>query len=85
IRGSRPSKQAGTSVMPQSRESAIRTLVGEKDPDISKKTNKLKDELKQVQAQLIDIPIDINNDLTEEQLNRYFNSPKVNKKYRMSK
>ncbi|MGZ3838519.1 MAG: hypothetical protein ACXVBR_07285 [Flavisolibacter sp.] len=60
-------------------------LVGEKDPDISKKTNKLKDELKQVQAQLIDIPIDINNDLTEEQLNRYFNSPKVNKKYRMSK
>ncbi|MGN6400540.1 MAG: hypothetical protein ACTHMD_08810, partial [Flavisolibacter sp.] len=60
-------------------------LVGSKDPEVTRKTNKLKDELKQVQVQMIDIPIEITNDLTEEELNRYFNSPKVNKKYRLSK
>lgn len=58
-------------------------LLGEKDPEIIKKTNKLKEELKQVQIQLIDVPIEITNDMTEEELNRYFNSPKVNKKYRL--
>ena len=58
-------------------------LVSKKDTDIIKKTNKLKDELKQVQVQLIDIPIEITNDLSEEELNSYFNSPKVNKKYRL--
>jgi hypothetical protein len=58
-------------------------LVGEKDADIVRKTNKLKDELKQVQVQLIDIPIEITSELSEEVLNRYFNSPKVNKKYRL--
>ena len=58
-------------------------LVGEKDWEISKKTNKLKDELKQIQIQLIDVPIEFTNDLTEAELNRYFNSPKVNKKYRL--
>ena len=57
--------------------------LGEKDPDIVRKTNKLKEELKQVQIQLIDVPIEITNEMTEEQLNRYFNSPKVNKKYRL--
>ncbi|GAA4751805.1 hypothetical protein GCM10023229_35850 [Flavisolibacter ginsenosidimutans] len=58
-------------------------LVGKKDPDILRKTAKLKDELKQVQMQLIDVPIELTNDLSEEELNRYFNSPKVNKKYRL--
>ena len=58
-------------------------LIGEKDWEITKKTNKLKDELKQIQIQLIEVPIEITNDLTEEELNRYFNSPKVNKKYRL--
>lgn len=62
------------------------SLVGEKDPDIVKKTNKLKDELKQIQIQLIDVPLDIYTDnMTEAQLNEYFNSPKVNKKYRLKK
>lgn len=59
------------------------TLVGEKDADIVQKTNKLKDELKQAQVQLIDIPVDISSTMTEEELNNYFNSPKVNKKYRL--
>jgi hypothetical protein len=58
-------------------------LIGEKDMDIVKKTNKLKDELKQAQIQLIEVPMEINNDLSAEELNRYFNSPKVNKKYRL--
>lgn len=61
------------------------SLVGERDPDIAKKTNKLKDELKQIQVQLIDVPIDLTNNMTPEQLNEYFNSPKVNKKYRTKK
>lgn len=59
-------------------------LIGERDPAITQKTNKLKDELKQAQVQLIDIPIEITNDMSEEELNKYFNSPRVNKKYRMS-
>lgn len=58
-------------------------LIGEKDWEIAKKTSKLKDELKQIQIQLIDVPVEFTNDLTEEELNRYFNSPKVNKKYRL--
>jgi hypothetical protein len=60
-------------------------LVDDKDPDISSKTAKLKDELKQVQVQLIDVPIEITNNLSEEELNQYFNSPKVNKKYRLKR
>jgi hypothetical protein len=58
-------------------------LVGERDNDILRKTTKLRDELKQIQVQLIDVPIELTNNFTEEELNRYFNSPKVNKKYRL--
>jgi len=57
--------------------------IGDKDPDVIKKTNKLKEELKQIQIQLIDIPIDITNDMSEKELNDYFTNPKVNKKYRL--
>ena len=60
-------------------------LVGERDPDIVKKTTKLREELKQTQIQLIDVPIEFTNNLSEEELNRYFNSPKVNKKYRLTR
>ncbi|HVF80625.1 MAG TPA: hypothetical protein VM884_01755, partial [Flavisolibacter sp.] len=58
-------------------------LVNERDPDVIKKTAKLKEELKQVQVQLIDVPIEFTSELPAEELNRYFNSPKVNKKYRL--
>ena len=61
------------------------SLVGERDAAIMTKANKLKEELKQIQIQLIDIPIEITNNMTEEELNKYFNSPKVNKKYRLKK
>lgn len=60
------------------------SLVGDKDPAITTKTAKLKEELKQSQMQLIDVPVDITNNMTEEELNNYFNSPKVNKKYRLT-
>ncbi len=59
------------------------SLTGEKDKDIVKKITKLKDEMKQIQIQLIDVPIDENNNMTEEQLNDYFNSKKVNNKYKL--
>ncbi len=64
---------------------ADNVLVTEKDPDIVKKTNKLKDELKQIQVQLIDLPVSMDSNMTEEELNEYFNSPKVTKKYRLKR
>jgi hypothetical protein len=61
------------------------SLIGERDAQVMVKGSKLKEELKQIQIQLIDIPIEITNNMTEEELNQYFNSPKVNKKYRIKK
>jgi hypothetical protein len=60
-------------------------LVGEKDPEIVKKITTLKNELKQTQVQLIEVPLEETSSMTEEQLNAYFDNPKVNKKYRMKK
>lgn len=60
-------------------------LIGEKDPEISQKMAKIKEELKQSQLQLIDVPIEITNNMTEEELNTYFNSRKVSKKYNLKK
>ncbi len=57
-------------------------LVGEKDPDIIKKTQKLRDELTQVQLQLIDVPV-VEDSTDSKELDEYFNNPKVNKKYRL--
>ena len=59
-------------------------LTGEKDIDILTKTKKLKDELKQSQLQLIDLPlVEFDPRYTQEDAEKYFNNPKVNKKYRM--
>lgn len=58
------------------------TLIGEKDPDIIKKTQKLRDELTQVQLQLIDVPV-VEDSTDTKKLDEYFNNPKVNKKYRL--
>jgi len=60
------------------------SLVGEKDPDILSKTQKLRDELKSIQVQLIDVPLVEVGDSPEE-LDKYFNNKKVNKKYRMKR
>ncbi|HRN57063.1 MAG TPA: hypothetical protein PLL71_11455 [Agriterribacter sp.] len=59
-------------------------LVGEKDPELLNKSQKLRDELKQIQLQLIEVPIVEFGDSPEE-LDRYFNNPKIAKKYRMKK
>ncbi len=59
-------------------------LMGDKDEDIVKKTTKLRDELKQVQLQFIDIPL-VDIEANKEEIDKYFNSPKVKKKYRLKK
>lgn len=59
-------------------------LVGERDPEILNKSRKLKEELKQTQIQLIDIPIAEENTSSKE-LDAYFNDPKINKKYKVKK
>jgi hypothetical protein len=61
------------------------SLVGDKDPLVQTKITKLKEELKQSQMQLIDVPVDITYEMSEKELNDYFNSPRVNKKYRLRK
>jgi hypothetical protein len=60
------------------------SLIGDKDPDIVKKISKMKDELQQVQLQLIDVPL-VDDNVNPKELDEYFNSPKVNKKYRLMK
>lgn len=60
-------------------------LTGERDPEILNKITKLRSELKQTQVQLIDIPMVDTGGMTKEELDAYFNSPKVNKKYRTSR
>ena len=60
-------------------------LNGEQDGEILNKINKLRGDLKQVQVSLIDVPMVDTGNLSEEELNKYFNSPKVNKKYKLSK
>jgi hypothetical protein len=57
-------------------------LIGDKDPEIITKANKLKEELKQVQLQLIDVPV-VEDTTDTKALDEYFNNPKVNKKYRL--
>lgn len=59
-------------------------LLGDRDMDIVKKTNKLKDELKSVQLQLIDVPL-VEEPASKEEVDEYFNNPKVNKKYRLKR
>ena len=52
--------------------------------EILSKTKKLKDELKQSQLQLIDLPlVEFDPRYTQEDAEKYFNNPKVNKKYKM--
>ena len=60
-------------------------LVGEKDIELPQKMAKVKEELKQSQLQLIDVPLDMANNMTENDLNDYFNSKKVGKKYNLKK
>jgi hypothetical protein len=56
-------------------------LTGTRDPDILNKSRKLREELKQMQIQLIDIPY-TEAPADEKEVDAYFNNPKVNKKYK---
>jgi hypothetical protein len=60
-------------------------LVGEKDPDIVTKTTKMRTDLKQIQLQLIDVPLEEINTDDPKNANKYFDDPKVNRKYRNKK
>ncbi len=59
-------------------------LIGDRDFEIINKTTRLKNELKQVQLQLIDVPL-FEDSKDAKELEEYFNNPKVNKKYRLKK
>ncbi|HUM64697.1 MAG TPA: hypothetical protein PLV32_02575 [Chitinophagaceae bacterium] len=56
-------------------------IIGERDPDITRKTNKLR----QVRVQLVEVPVEMALDVSEKELNDYFNSKKVQKKYRLNR
>lgn len=58
-------------------------LNGDKDPAIATKTETLKKELRQSQIQLAEVPTEMSENMSEKQLNDYFDSPKVQKKYRL--
>lgn len=58
-------------------------LSGDRDPNILTKTETLKKELRQSQTQLSEVPTEMSENLSEKQLNDYFDNPKVQKKYRL--
>ncbi|AHF14914.1 hypothetical protein NIASO_06560 [Niabella soli DSM 19437] len=58
-------------------------LFGDRDPNIATKTETLKKELRQAQTQLAEVPTEMAESMSEEQINKYFESPKVRKKYRL--
>ncbi|MFY7840733.1 MAG: hypothetical protein ACOVP7_10685 [Lacibacter sp.] len=60
-------------------------LVSEKDPEIVAKTAKMKADLKQIQQQLIDVPLEEINIEDPKEAAKYFESKKVNRKYRSTK
>ncbi|MCF8214358.1 MAG: hypothetical protein K9I92_04330 [Chitinophagaceae bacterium] len=58
--------------------------IGDRDPDILAKTRKLRDELKQSQLQLVDLPlVEFDPRYSQDDAEKYFNNPKVNKKYKL--
>jgi hypothetical protein len=59
-------------------------LIGERDPDVLSKTNKLRNELKTAQLQLIDLPtVEFEPGVNQAEADKYFNDPKVIKKYKL--
>jgi hypothetical protein len=59
-------------------------LIGDRDPEVLDKTRKLREELKQAQLQLIDLPaVELDVNLSQEEADKYFNDPKVIKKYKL--
>lgn len=60
------------------------SLTSDRDPELLEKTKKLREELKQTKLQLIDLPmVEFDQKLSPEEADKYFNDPKVNKKYKL--
>ena len=60
------------------------SLTSDRDPDIMAKTKKLREELKQAQLQMVDLPmVEVEDQVNKQDAEEYFNSPKVNKKYKL--
>ena len=56
----------------------------DRDPEILIKAKKMREELKQSQMQLIDLPmVEFDPKYTQQDAEKYFNNPKVNKKYKL--
>jgi hypothetical protein len=59
-------------------------LVGERDGDILNKMKKMREEMKQSKLQLVDLPlVEFDPRYTQEDADKYFNNPKVIKKYKL--
>jgi len=58
-------------------------LVGDRDPEILTKIKKIRDELKQTRLQLVDLPMVEFENVSQQDVDEYFNSPKVNKRYKL--
>ncbi len=59
------------------------SLTSERDLDVLSKTKRLREELKKSMLQFADLPmVEFDENFTEEEANKYFNDPKVNKKYK---
>lgn len=58
-------------------------LAGDRDPVIAAKINVLKTELRQSQIQLVDVPTEVFDSMSDSELDKYINSRKVQKKYRL--
>jgi hypothetical protein len=59
-------------------------LNGDRDFDVLTKTKRLQDELKKSRLQFIDLPmVEYDERFSEEDADKYFTDPKVNKKYKL--
>ena len=59
-------------------------LIGDRDPEVLIKTKKMQDEMKQARLQLVDLPlVEFDQRFSEEDAEKYFMDPKVNKKYKL--
>lgn len=59
-------------------------IVGNRDVNVQAKIKKMQDELKSARLQLVDLPlVEFDENLTQEQVEKFFTDPKVNKKYKL--
>jgi hypothetical protein len=60
------------------------SLIGDRDPEVFDQNKKMQDEMKQARLQLVDLPlVEFDQRFTEEDAEKYFMDPKVNKKYKL--